>query len=89
MESLTPSFHGPGVSVVRRLESYTSCLTSAARLPGDAGEPTASQGSQAGDSGSPSLSQAPLSLRVLSTRLQMHRSKELSRDRCAEQRHLC
>ena len=79
MESLTPSFHGPGVSVVRRLESYTSCLTSAARLPGDAGEPTASQGSQAGDSGSPSLSQALLSLRVLSTRLQMHRSKELSR----------
>ena len=80
MESLTPSFHGPGVSVVRRLESYTSCLTSAARLPGDAGEPTASPGSQAGDPGSPSLSQAPLSPRALHTRLQMHRSKELSGD---------
>lgn len=36
------------------------------QAPGDAGEPTASPGSQAGDSGSPSLSQAPL-LRVLST----------------------
>lgn len=37
LESLIPSFHGPGVSVARRLESYTGCLTSAARLPGDAG----------------------------------------------------
>ena len=48
-------------------------------LPGSPGmraEPTASPGSQA----PPSLSQAPLSLRVLPTCLQMHRSEELSRD---------
>ena len=37
LESLMPSSYGPGVSVVRKLESYTSCLTSAARLPGDMG----------------------------------------------------
>ena len=48
-------------------------------LPGSLGmraEPTASPGSQA----PPSLSQAPLSLHALPTRLQMHRSKELFRD---------
>ena len=37
LESLMPSSYGPGVSVVRKLESYTSCLTSAARLPGNMG----------------------------------------------------
>ena len=48
-------------------------------LPGSLGmraEPAASPGSQE----PPSLSQAPLSLRVLPTCLQMHRSEELSRD---------